>query len=132
MIVPPSRLDGSIISSTSAFLLSDIILHVRSVYLFFTSPPWPPIYTQTQLAFLIDNKLYGRKWMQIIGFLMDFILFIIPAFKLNTSPAKSTLSVFKQCTSSPLSLTNSAQTPSPSSSQQKFTLPQSALPPTAY
>jgi hypothetical protein len=31
-------------------------------------------------AFLIDNKLYGRKWMQQIGFLMDFILFIIPAF----------------------------------------------------
>ncbi|KKA24496.1 MFS phosphate transporter [Rasamsonia emersonii CBS 393.64] len=31
-------------------------------------------------SFLIDNKLYGRKWMQQIGFLMDFILFIIPAF----------------------------------------------------
>jgi hypothetical protein len=33
------------------------------------------------LAFLIDNKLYGRKKMQIIGFMMDFILFTIPAFK---------------------------------------------------
>ncbi|PKX98877.1 putative MFS phosphate transporter [Aspergillus novofumigatus IBT 16806] len=31
-------------------------------------------------SFLIDNKLYGRKWMQIVGFMMDFILFIIPAF----------------------------------------------------
>ena len=31
-------------------------------------------------AFLIDNKLYGRKKMQLIGFLMDFVLFIIPAF----------------------------------------------------
>lgn len=31
-------------------------------------------------SFLIDNKLYGRKHMQTIGFLMDFILFVIPAF----------------------------------------------------
>ncbi|KAL9102169.1 MAG: hypothetical protein Q9163_002643 [Psora crenata] len=31
-------------------------------------------------SFLIDNKLYGRKWMQMVGFLMDFILFIVPAF----------------------------------------------------
>ena len=31
-------------------------------------------------SFMIDNKLYGRKWMQIIGFLCDFILFVIPAF----------------------------------------------------
>jgi len=31
-------------------------------------------------SFLIDNKLYGRKWMQIIGFLMDFIFFIVPGF----------------------------------------------------
>lgn len=39
-------------------------------------------------ALLIDNKLYGRKWMQIIGFLMDFLLFIIPAFNFEyfTSP----------------------------------------------
>ena len=32
-------------------------------------------------SFLIDNKLYGRKWMQTIGFMMDFILFVVPAFK---------------------------------------------------
>ncbi len=31
-------------------------------------------------AFFIDNKLYGRKWMQQIGFLMDFIFFVVPAF----------------------------------------------------
>ncbi|KAK4636279.1 Putative inorganic phosphate transporter [Fulvia fulva] len=31
-------------------------------------------------SFLIDHKLYGRKWMQIVGFLGDFICFIIPAF----------------------------------------------------
>ncbi|KAA8573796.1 hypothetical protein EYC84_005352 [Monilinia fructicola] len=31
-------------------------------------------------SFLIDNKLYGRKWMQQVGFALDFILFVIPAF----------------------------------------------------
>ncbi|KAL8897407.1 MAG: hypothetical protein Q9207_007232 [Kuettlingeria erythrocarpa] len=31
-------------------------------------------------SFFIDNKLYGRKRMQMVGFLMDFILFVIPAF----------------------------------------------------
>ncbi|KAK7700757.1 hypothetical protein SLS57_011981 [Botryosphaeria dothidea] len=31
-------------------------------------------------SFLIDNKLYGRKWMMIVGFMLDFILFVIPAF----------------------------------------------------
>ncbi|KAI4235565.1 MAG: hypothetical protein L6R40_006427 [Gallowayella cf. fulva] len=31
-------------------------------------------------SFLIDNKLYGRKRMQMIGFFMDFILFVVPAF----------------------------------------------------
>lgn len=30
-------------------------------------------------SFLIDNKNYGRKWMQFWGFLACFILFIIPA-----------------------------------------------------
>lgn len=39
-------------------------------------------------SLLIDNKLYGRKWMMIVGFLADFILFTIPAFKYEyfTSP----------------------------------------------
>ena len=40
------------------------------------------------LAFLIDNKLYGRKKMQMIGFLMDFILFIIPAFHFDYFTSK--------------------------------------------
>ncbi|EMC93447.1 hypothetical protein BAUCODRAFT_95153 [Baudoinia panamericana UAMH 10762] len=31
-------------------------------------------------SFLIDNKLYGRKWMQIIGFIGCFICFVIPRF----------------------------------------------------
>ncbi|RMZ79454.1 hypothetical protein DV738_g3400, partial [Chaetothyriales sp. CBS 135597] len=32
-------------------------------------------------SFLIDNKLYGRKNMMTLGFLMDFIFFVIPAFQ---------------------------------------------------
>lgn len=31
-------------------------------------------------AFLIDNKLYGRKMMMQVGFFMDFVFFIVPAF----------------------------------------------------
>lgn len=31
-------------------------------------------------SFLIDNKLYGRKVMQQVGFFMCFLMFIIPAF----------------------------------------------------
>jgi hypothetical protein len=31
-------------------------------------------------SFLIDNKFVGRKRMQQLGFFMDFILFVIPAF----------------------------------------------------
>ncbi|KAK5677512.1 hypothetical protein LTS10_010084 [Elasticomyces elasticus] len=31
-------------------------------------------------SFLIDNKNYGRKWMMIVGFLGDFLCFVIPAF----------------------------------------------------
>lgn len=39
-------------------------------------------------SILIDHKLYGRKWMQIVGFMLDFILFIIPAYNFEylTSP----------------------------------------------
>lgn len=42
-----------------------------------------------RVAFLIDNKLYGRKKMQMVGFLMDFILFVVPGFhyKYYTSTA---------------------------------------------
>ncbi|KAI0164648.1 major facilitator superfamily domain-containing protein [Xylariaceae sp. FL1272] len=40
-------------------------------------------------SFFIDNKLYGRKNMQQIGFLVCFLTFVIPAFKYDyfTSPA---------------------------------------------
>jgi hypothetical protein len=40
-------------------------------------------------SFLIDNKIYGRKWMQIVGFACCFVLFVVPAFsyKYYTSPA---------------------------------------------
>ncbi|RDW60139.1 putative inorganic phosphate transporter [Coleophoma crateriformis] len=31
-------------------------------------------------SFLIDNKLYGRKMMQQVGFLVCFITFVVPAF----------------------------------------------------
>ncbi|KAJ5604735.1 hypothetical protein N7510_009889 [Penicillium lagena] len=31
-------------------------------------------------SFFVDNKLYGRKWMQQIGFLLCFIMFVVPAF----------------------------------------------------
>jgi Sugar (and other) transporter len=39
-------------------------------------------------SFLIDNKLYGRRKMMIVGFMLDFILFIVPCFhyKYYTSP----------------------------------------------
>ncbi|KAK3938050.1 major facilitator superfamily domain-containing protein [Diplogelasinospora grovesii] len=32
-------------------------------------------------SLLIDNKMYGRKMMQQVGFLMCFIMFVVPAFK---------------------------------------------------
>ena len=37
---------------------------------------------------LIDNKLYGRRTMQLVGFLMTFIMFLIPNFNFDhfTSP----------------------------------------------
>ncbi|KOS21139.1 Inorganic phosphate transporter 1-2 [Escovopsis weberi] len=40
-------------------------------------------------SLLIDNKLYGRKMMQQVGFFMCFLMFVIPAFKYDyySSPA---------------------------------------------
>lgn len=40
-------------------------------------------------SMLIDNKFYGRKMMQQVGFFMCFLMFVIPAFKYDyyTSPA---------------------------------------------
>lgn len=34
-------------------------------------------------SFTIDNKIIGRKRMQQLGFFMDFVLFVIPAFHYN-------------------------------------------------
>ncbi len=49
----------------------------------------------SQPAFLIDNKLYGRKKMQMVGFMMDFILFIIPAFKFEYYTSKAGIKGFQ-------------------------------------
>lgn len=46
-------------------------------------------------SFLIDNKLYGRKWMMIIGFMCDFILFIVPAFAYNFFTSRAHIHAFQ-------------------------------------
>ncbi|KAJ5924306.1 hypothetical protein N7466_008493 [Penicillium verhagenii] len=43
----------------------------------------------------IDNKLYGRKWGQIIGFMMCFILFVIPCFKYDYYTSKENIHSFQ-------------------------------------
>ncbi|PYH48540.1 MFS phosphate transporter [Aspergillus saccharolyticus JOP 1030-1] len=61
----------------------------------FTSWQWSFIDVVVTLAgyyfaiAFVDNKLYGRKWMQIWGFLLCFIMFVVPAFKYDyyTQPA---------------------------------------------
>lgn len=47
------------------------------------------------IAFLIDNKLYGRKKMQMVGFLMDFILFIVPGFHFKYYTSKEHVTSFQ-------------------------------------
>lgn len=49
----------------------------------------------THAAFLIDNKLYGRKKMQMIGFLMDFVLFIVPGFHFEYYKSKPNIAKFQ-------------------------------------
>jgi len=34
-------------------------------------------------SFFIDNKLYGRRTMMIVGFMLDFVLFVVPCFHYN-------------------------------------------------
>ncbi|KAF2228933.1 putative MFS phosphate transporter [Viridothelium virens] len=46
-------------------------------------------------TFFIDNKLYGRKWMMIVGFMMDFILFIVPGFQFSYYQEKSHVTAFQ-------------------------------------
>ncbi|KAJ5761190.1 hypothetical protein N7520_008346 [Penicillium odoratum] len=43
----------------------------------------------------VDNKLYGRKWAQIIGFMMCFILFVIPCFKYDYYTSKEHIHSFQ-------------------------------------
>ncbi|WXC55559.1 hypothetical protein SNK03_001504 [Fusarium graminearum] len=61
----------------------------------FTTWTWNLVNITVSLAgyylasLLIDNKMYGRKMMQQVGFFMCFLMFVIPAFKYEyyTSPA---------------------------------------------
>ncbi|KAI9838596.1 MAG: hypothetical protein M1819_004910 [Sarea resinae] len=46
-------------------------------------------------AFLIDSKFYGRKWMQIVGFLMCFVMFVVPAFHYDYYLEKSHIKAFQ-------------------------------------
>ncbi|KAI9810011.1 MAG: hypothetical protein M1826_003802 [Phylliscum demangeonii] len=46
-------------------------------------------------SLLIDHKLYGRRWMQIVGFLCDFILFVIPAFHFHYYRQRSHVASFQ-------------------------------------
>ncbi|KAK9376443.1 major facilitator superfamily domain-containing protein [Lipomyces chichibuensis] len=46
-------------------------------------------------ALLIDHKLYGRKKMMIVGFLMDFILFIVPGFHYKYYTEKTHITAFQ-------------------------------------
>jgi MFS family permease len=46
-------------------------------------------------SFLVDNKLYGRKHMQSLGFLMDFIFFIIPGTQLSYYTSKEHIKAFQ-------------------------------------
>lgn len=46
-------------------------------------------------SFLIDNKLYGRKKMQTVGFLMDFIFFIVPGFHYKYYTSKEHIGAFQ-------------------------------------
>ncbi|TAQ83347.1 hypothetical protein B7494_g8329 [Chlorociboria aeruginascens] len=46
-------------------------------------------------SFLIDNKLYGRKMMMQVGFLLDFILFVVPAFHYNYYTSTTGIKAFQ-------------------------------------
>lgn len=46
-------------------------------------------------SILIDNKFYGRKMMQQVGFLMCFIMFIVPAFHYDYYTSKAGIKAFQ-------------------------------------
>jgi len=53
------------------------------------------VFANPVAGFLIDNKLYGRKHMMTIGFLLDFILFIVPAFHYKYYTSSAHISEFQ-------------------------------------
>ncbi|KAK4168736.1 putative inorganic phosphate transporter [Cladorrhinum sp. PSN259] len=44
---------------------------------------------------MIDNKFYGRKMMQQVGFLMCFIMFVVPAFNYEYYTSKQGIKAFQ-------------------------------------
>lgn len=46
-------------------------------------------------SFLVDSKLYGRKWMQQVGFLLCFILFVVPGFNYVHYTQKENIKAFQ-------------------------------------
>lgn len=44
---------------------------------------------------MIDNKLYGRKHMMTVGFLLDFVLFVVPAFHYKYYTSKAHIHAFQ-------------------------------------
>lgn len=46
-------------------------------------------------SLLIDTKAYGRKWMQAVGFLMCFVLFVVPAFHYDYYTAPENVTKFQ-------------------------------------
>ena len=46
-------------------------------------------------GFFIDNKLYGRKHMMTVGFLLDFVLFIVPGFHYKYYSSKAHIKAFQ-------------------------------------
>lgn len=46
-------------------------------------------------SFLVDNKFYGRKMMQQVGFLMCFIFFVVPGYKYQHYTSKAHIKEFQ-------------------------------------
>jgi Sugar (and other) transporter len=53
------------------------------------------IFANLVAGFLIDNKLYGRKHMMTVGFLLDFVLFIVPGFHYHYYTEKNHIKAFQ-------------------------------------
>jgi hypothetical protein len=46
-------------------------------------------------SFLIDNKFIGRKRLQQLGFLMDFVLFVVPGWNYSYYTTKAHIGAFQ-------------------------------------